>query len=114
VYALGVILFRMLTGRLPFESPSAVDLLRRRVHEAPPPVSALRPDAPADLAAVADAALTRDPAARPPDGRAVLDLLQGTAAPTLVATGAAETRVMEPVPASGGPKRRVLLAALIV
>src|SRR3954447_14039823 len=72
VYSFGVLLYRMLTGRLPFESPSAVELLRRQLHEAPAPVSALRPDAPPALAALAESALAKDPAARPPDGAALL------------------------------------------
>jgi len=53
VYSFGVILYRMLTGRLPFESTSAVDVLRDHVHGTPPPLSAVRPDAPPVLAALA-------------------------------------------------------------
>ena len=62
VYSFGVILFRMLTGRLPFETPSPVDLLRRQLHEEPPAISALRPDAPMTLAAVAEESLAKSPA----------------------------------------------------
>ncbi len=63
VYSFGVILFQMLTGRLPFESGSAVDLALRHRTEPPPPVSEHRPDAPAGLAALTLAALAKDPAA---------------------------------------------------
>ena len=95
VYSFGVILYRMLTGRLPFESTNAVDLVRRQLHELPPPVSAFRPDAPQDLAAVAEESLAKEPAERPPDGSALVGLLTGATAATL---GGAATQVM---PAAG-------------
>ncbi len=90
VYAFGVLLFRMLTGRLPFESDSALELadMHRRLDA--PPIERFRRDAPADLATVAMAALARDPGLRPADGKALVDAL-GTSAsgpvtdrPTLV------------------------------
>ena len=77
VYSFGVILYRMLCGSLPFESSSAVEVVRRHVHETPPPLSAVRPDAPPGLAALAESSLAKDPVRRPPDGGA---LLTGSAA----------------------------------
>ena len=59
---------------------------RRRRLRWPP----LRPDAPAALAAVAESSLWRRiPAERPPDGGALVELLGGGVAPTLVAGGTA-------------------------
>jgi serine/threonine-protein kinase len=80
VYAFGVILFRMLTGRLPFESDSALELadMHRRLDA--PPVERLRPDARADLAAVTQAALARDPRLRPADGTALVNAFRAPAA----------------------------------
>jgi eukaryotic-like serine/threonine-protein kinase len=92
VYSFGAVLFHMLTGRPPFESSSAIDLVRRHRTEPAPRVSELRPDAPADLAAVADAALAKDPAARPAHGAALLG-----------AIGGAETVVRAPLPLEGEP-----------
>jgi serine/threonine-protein kinase len=88
VYSLGVILFRMLTGRLPFVSTNAMELVRMHRDDPPPRVADVRPDAPAALAYAADAALVKDPAARPADGAAFLQLLSDD-------TGA--TQVMRPV-----------------
>jgi serine/threonine-protein kinase len=77
VYSFGVILFRLLTGRLPFTAKNAMELVRMHREDAPPPVDELRSDAPADLAALAAAALAKDPAARPADGAALLVALGG-------------------------------------
>jgi serine/threonine-protein kinase len=72
VYSFGVILFRMLTGRLPFESDDPLRLALQHRDAPPPPISALREDAPTVLAATATAALAKDPRDRPPDGAALL------------------------------------------
>jgi serine/threonine-protein kinase len=77
VYSFGVILFRMLTGRLPFESSNAMELVRMHRDDPPPAVTQVRPGAPAVLAALATAALAKDPAARPADGRSLLAHLGG-------------------------------------
>jgi serine/threonine protein kinase len=71
VYSFGVILFRMLTGHLPFSSTNALELVRMHRDEAPPAVSSVRPDAPPALAAVVARALGKDPAGRPADGAAL-------------------------------------------
>jgi eukaryotic-like serine/threonine-protein kinase len=90
VYSFGVILFRMLTGRLPFEADSVLELVEMHRRLDAPPVEVLRPDAPAHLAAVAAAALARDPRRRPADGAALAAELgleparDHTDAPTLV------------------------------
>ncbi len=110
VYSFGVILYRMLAGRLPFESTSAVEILRRQLQEAPPPLAAVRRDAPAGLAAVAESSLAKDPDQRPADGGALVELLGSGEAPTIVAGAPAVTQVM-PRPASR--RNRAWLAALI-
>ena len=75
VYSFGVMLYRMLTGRLPFESNNAMELVALHRDSEPPPLNELRPDAPALLEATATAALAKDPADRPPDGAALLAAL---------------------------------------
>ena len=117
VYAFGVILYRLLTGRLPFEAESPVELARMHIHERPRPVREVRPDAPPDLAALADAALAKDPAARPPDGAALVEALgagvPALEAPTLVARARRPERRLGPVPVPLAVAA-VLLAAIAV
>ena len=72
VYAFGVILYRMLTGRLPFESKDGLALAAMHRDLPPPPLSELRPDAPAKLESLATAALAKSPADRPRDGAALV------------------------------------------
>src|ERR671937_2155701 len=80
VYSFGVILFRMLTGRLPFEAEEPLDLVTMHRNVPPPPVASLRADAPPELARLADAALAKDPRARPADGSALVAALGGVPA----------------------------------
>jgi eukaryotic-like serine/threonine-protein kinase len=72
VYAFGVILFRMLTGRLPFESRDGLELAAMHRHRLPPAVTRFRPDPPARLESITFAALAKSPTDRPRDGEALL------------------------------------------
>src|SRR5438270_5157356 len=117
VYSFGVMLFRMLTGQLPFVSGNAMELVRMHRDDVPPPVSAFRTDAPARLESVATAALAKDPAGRPPDGSALLRELRsgGDPATMILAPAAAEaTQVLRPVgrPPRGPSRRARALVAL--
>ena len=100
VYSFGVILYRMLTGRLPFEAENAIEVARKHISEPPPPPAERRRDVPPALAAVAMAALAKDPAARPADGSALVEALRTgettiSGAPTLIA-GTEPTAVIPP------------------
>ncbi|MBX3469576.1 MAG: serine/threonine protein kinase [Planctomycetes bacterium] len=65
VYALGAVLFRCITGRYPFAGESFLGTVAKISSEDAPPITAYRPDAPADLDQIVRAAMFRDPAARP-------------------------------------------------
>jgi eukaryotic-like serine/threonine-protein kinase len=78
VYAFGVILFRMLTGRLPFESADALELAAMHRDRPPPAVTEFRADPPARLESLTFAALAKSPADRPANGEELLAEL-GTA-----------------------------------
>ncbi len=101
VYSFGVLLFRMLTGTLPFVSDDPLALVVAHRDEAPPLVADLRPDAPPALAATADAALAKDPSARPGDGAALMAALAGSSV-----AFAADTDVTRVMPSVRPPRRR--------
>jgi len=113
VYSFGVLLFRMLTGTLPFVSEDPLALVVAHRDEPPPLVTELRPDAPPALAATADAALAKDPSARPADGATLLDGLAGSG--LALAADTEVTRVMPGVRPSRrrSPFGRALLVALL-
>lgn len=60
LYSLGVILYRLVTGHLPFESGSGLDILVRHVKDAPPPPRTYNPDIPLALEQVILTALEKD------------------------------------------------------
>ncbi|NWF80601.1 MAG: Stk1 family PASTA domain-containing Ser/Thr kinase [Chloroflexi bacterium] len=65
LYALGVVLYEMLTGRLPFSGDSAVAVAMKHVTEPPTPPRQINPQIPAGLEALVLRALAKDPAQRP-------------------------------------------------
>ena len=66
VYALGVLLFEALSGRLPFEEDSVICLIRRLALEEPPSLCELAPDLDPRLSALVSECLHKRPARRPP------------------------------------------------
>jgi serine/threonine-protein kinase len=64
IYSIGVMLYEMLAGRLPFDGDSAVAIALKHLSEQPAPISQWRPDVHPALEAVVMAALAKDPAHR--------------------------------------------------
>jgi len=76
IYALGVILFELVTGRAPFQGNSAFATLRQQIERPVPSASALVPGLPAALDAIIARATAKRPAERYPSVRALAaDLL---------------------------------------
>lgn len=64
LYSLGLVLYRMVTGELPFASDTAIQTLFQRITQAPRHPKLLNPELPDDLSKVILKCLERDPAAR--------------------------------------------------
>jgi serine/threonine-protein kinase len=64
VYSLGVVLFELFTGRLPFQVGSPIQIVMHHMQTVPPAPRSINPQIPADLEAVILRCLEKDPARR--------------------------------------------------
>ena len=86
LYALGIIGWQALSGRLPFEAEQASAVVVQQATRQAPPLHAAAPDVPRQVAAVIDRCLAKNPADRFPTGEALAEAL----------TAAWETAQQEP------------------
>ncbi|WP_172307465.1 serine/threonine-protein kinase [Pseudenhygromyxa sp. WMMC2535] len=78
VYALGVLFYQMLSGRMPFEAENDTTLLYKHVHEFPTPLSEVLPDdheVPDELVHLIHDCLEKDPEQRPRDANEIVERL---------------------------------------
>lgn len=85
LFALGVMLYQLASGRHPFAGGSLADLTTAILRDAPRPLAALRPDLPEGFTRLVGRCLEKDPAARPGSAREL----------------AAELRALRGIPAAG-------------
>ncbi|MBN1582589.1 MAG: serine/threonine protein kinase, partial [Anaerolineae bacterium] len=64
VYAIGIILYEMLTGVRPFDGSNAAEIARQHILDAPPPIQTHNPRIPRYICQVLDRALLKEPAKR--------------------------------------------------
>jgi serine/threonine-protein kinase len=107
IYALGVVLYEMLTGRPPFTGDSPMAIAYKQVNATPPAPSSANPDVPPELDAVVMRALSKNPANRYQTGQEFADDLerartggQVMATPLLPAGGEATQVISRPQPTS--------------
>ncbi len=65
VYSLGVLMYRMLSGRLPFTGQGSGEIVAKQIYEEPPPLAALAAEAPPSLIALIHTLLSKNKEARP-------------------------------------------------
>ncbi|MBL8950705.1 MAG: serine/threonine protein kinase [Myxococcaceae bacterium] len=65
LYCLGVMMFEMLSGTLPFKAVGVVDMLKKHVYEAPPKLASRVSNLPEAVYELVDAMLEKDPEKRP-------------------------------------------------
>ncbi|MFD3721406.1 protein kinase [Streptomyces sp. NPDC058674] len=102
LYALGVLLYELLSGTVPFAGSTALGVLHRHLYEPPLPVRRLRPEVPPALEAVLLHLLAKDPQDRPASAQEVYESLvpllpaRGSAAPGVTPDGVRGTGALDP------------------
>ena len=116
LYSIGIVLYEMLTGRVPFDGESPVTIALKHVAEGPVPPSQINPEIPSALEQVVLWALNKNPADRPDDAdqfiMALEQVREALAAPAGEIT--ASMRALSGgaiVPAGGYPQTSVIPAA---
>ncbi len=92
IYSLGCILYQMLTGEQPFAAESREQMIRRRLHEAPPHVRDVIPELPRRLDTLIVHMLSRSPAERLASAAEVRDALD----PALALNGWDPSSIVSP------------------
>ena len=104
LYALGCVLYEMLTGRQPFAGDSAVALAYKHVSEEPVPPAAVNPEVSPQLESVVLKAMAKDPDARYQTGREFhADLQRGVAGLAVSAPPAAAYAATQALPRDADP-----------
>jgi eukaryotic-like serine/threonine-protein kinase len=118
VYALGVVIYQLLTGRLPYEGSSLAEMAMRRESETPLPPTAYNSEIPETLSAAVLQALQSDPEQRFQTARSLADglraglagqdatLLAGAGAPTDATRALPRTDVEPVTPVAPAPAQR--------
>jgi serine/threonine-protein kinase len=96
LYSTGVVLYEMLTGKVPFTGDSAIEIAMKHVNELPAAPSTLRPEIPPDLDQIVLRALAKDPDDRYQTAEEFIEDLERLEAglPIARATSAAATAVL--------------------
>ncbi|MDY3552763.1 serine/threonine-protein kinase [Gemmata sp. JC717] len=101
LFSLGVVLYRMATGRPPFRGDTPLSLLVALATDTPAPARAVNPDLPPDLAALIDRLLSKDPDARPRSADEVARAARDIRA--RLSPGAASTSLPQLLPPAAEP-----------
>jgi eukaryotic-like serine/threonine-protein kinase len=111
LYSIGVVLYEMLTGRVPFDAESAVSIALKHVSEAPPPMTVINPDVPPELEQVVMWALNKNPVDRPANADQFITVLEQ--ARTVIHSGQRGQRTASMAALAGVAASRYVTAAAV-
>ncbi len=73
IYSVGIMMYEMLSGKLPFEKGSVVEVAIKQISDAPPPLAEIATDVPEALIQITEHAMAKDPEQRYPTAAAMLE-----------------------------------------
>jgi beta-lactam-binding protein with PASTA domain/predicted Ser/Thr protein kinase len=112
LYSVGVVLYELLTGHLPFDAEAAVTIALKHVSEAPPAPTTLNPKIPPELEQIVLWALNKDPAHRPANADQFIAALEQAKAVIASGQSGQRTASMAALAAvGGGDEPTTMLAA---
>ena len=76
IYSVGVMLYEMLSGRLPFDGDGAVSIAIMQISEKPKPLAEIAPNTPAGLRQITEKAMEKDPDKRYQSAQEMLDAIE--------------------------------------
>ena len=91
LYSVAVVLYELLTGRVPFDADAAVTIALKHVSEAPPAVSSISPSVPPELEQIVMWALNKNPGDRPKDADEFIAVLEQAKAAIVAGTSGQRT-----------------------
>lgn len=80
LYSLGIVIYEILAGQVPFDDPSAMSVALKHLNVVPPPPSVYNPNIPQAVEDVVLSALDKDPQRRYPSGKALVAALTAACA----------------------------------
>jgi eukaryotic-like serine/threonine-protein kinase len=105
IYSLGVLLYEMLTGDVPFHAETVVGVAMKHVHEEVPDVRTRRPEVSNALAAVVERATAKDPVTRYTSMAALLSDLEGALEVEVARSGSHQSQATNVLDAIPGRRR---------
>ncbi|MBV8987222.1 MAG: Stk1 family PASTA domain-containing Ser/Thr kinase [Solirubrobacterales bacterium] len=112
LYSIGVVLYELLTGRVPFDAEAAVTIALKHVSESPRPPSSLNPSVPPELEQVVLWALNKNPADRPTDADQFVAVLEQARAAIIARQRGQRTTSFAALAAVGAPAAGVVAGAM--
>ena len=112
IYALGIVLYELFTGRVPFSADTTVAVLMKHLHEEPPLDAPSAGAIPASLLPLLRQALAKNPADRPTSAREMADTLRGAGDTGVAPAAPAAPPVTRVRPPRRGTRPLLLTGAL--